>query len=53
MKSIKVTLNFQVSKHVTIEFIEKYFEKMMIEKVHNPVAVLVEEVESDFNQEKL
>ena len=49
MKSIKVTLTFQVSDHVTIEFINEYFKKMMVEKVHNPVSLEVEETESDFD----
>ena len=52
MKAFRVTLQFSVATHVTKEFIEEYFERMMKEKVHNPVSVEVEEVESDFSDDE-
>jgi hypothetical protein len=45
MKGFKVTLAFTVAEHVTKEFVESYFEKMMKEKIHNPVDVNVEEIQ--------
>ena len=53
MKTFKVTLHFSVSDHVTKEFVTEYFEKMMREKIHNPVMIEIEEIESDFDVEKL
>ena len=52
MKTFQVRLQFSVAEHVTKEFIEEYFERVMREKVHNPVSVEVEETESDFNDDE-
>jgi len=47
MKRIKVTLEFDANDNVTEEFIRDYFEKMMVEKVHNPVLIEIEEAKID------
>jgi hypothetical protein len=45
MRNFKVTLQFAVAEHVTEEFVKEYFEKMMVEKIHNPVTIDIEEIE--------
>jgi hypothetical protein len=48
MKSYKVTLLVPTDDNVTKEFVLEYFEKMMKEKVHNPVEVEVEEIKINY-----
>ena len=47
MKTIRVTVEFRVANHVTIEFIQEYFERMMREKIHEPASVVIEESEPE------
>ena len=43
MKTFKVTVTFRANVHVTTEFVREYFEKMMIEKIHEPAMIEIEE----------
>lgn len=50
MKNFKVTISFTANNHVTEEFVREYFEKMMIEKIHNPATVEIEETEPEMDK---
>ena len=50
MKKFQVKLEFEASNHVTIEFVRAYLEKLMTEKIHNPVTIEIEEVESPHDE---
>ena len=47
MKNIKVTITFPTHNHVTLDFIKEYFEKIALEKIHNPTIIEVEESAPD------
>ena len=44
MKLFRVQLEFESADHVTIDFVREYLEKVMREKIHNPVKIEIEEM---------
>lgn len=45
-----MTVTFPTHDHVTIDFIKKYFEKIALEKIHNPAVIEVEEIEVEVDK---
>ena len=43
MKVFTITIQTEQPNHVTVDFVEEFFKKLMGEKIHNPVTIRVDE----------